>query len=111
MHAVLRRTRGDTGNALRFADVELDEDTYEVSRAGERIELTPTEFSLLRFLLQNPRRVLSKRRSSTTCGSTTSAATRTSSRRTCRYLRRKLDRHGPPLIHTVRLVGYVLREV
>ena len=61
VHAVLRRTRGDGGKVLRFADVELDEDTYEVRRAGARIELTPTEFSLLRFLLQNPRRVLSKR--------------------------------------------------
>ena len=61
VHAVLRRTQGDAGTVLRFADVELDEDTYEVRRAGERVELTPTEFSLLRFLLQNPRRVLSKR--------------------------------------------------
>ncbi len=110
VHAVLRRTRGDTGNVLRFADVELDEDTYEVSRAGERIELTPTEFSLLRFLLQNPRRVLSKRQILDHVWQYDFGGDANIVETYVSYVRRKLDRHGPPLIHTVRLVGYVLRE-
>jgi two-component system OmpR family response regulator len=111
VHAVLRRTRGDTGNVLRFADVELDEDSYEVSRAGERIELTPTEFSLLRFLLQNPRRVLSKRQILDHVWQYDFGGDANIVETYVSYLRRKLDRHGPPLIHTVRLVGYVLREI
>jgi two-component system OmpR family response regulator len=110
VHAVLRRTRGDTGKVLRFADVELDEDTYEVSRSGERIELTPTEFSLLRFLLSNPRRVLSKRQILDHVWQYDFGGDANIVETYVSYLRRKLDRHGPPLIHTVRLVGYVLRE-
>lgn len=110
VHAVLRRTRGDEGRVLRFADVELDEDTYEVHRAGERIELTPTEFSLLRFLLQNPRRVLSKRQILDHVWQYDFGGDANIVETYVSYLRRKLDRHGPPLIHTVRLVGYVLRE-
>ncbi len=111
VHAVLRRTQGDAGKVLRFADVELDEDTYEVRRAGERVELTPTEFSLLRFLLQNPRRVLSKRQILDHVWQYDFGGDANIVETYVSYLRRKLDRHGPPLIHTVRLVGYVLREV
>jgi two-component system OmpR family response regulator len=110
VQAVLRRTQGDTGQLLRFADVELDEDTYEVRRAGERIELTPTEFSLLRFLLANPRRVLSKRQILDHVWQYDFGGDANIVETYVSYLRRKLDRHGPPLIHTVRLVGYVLRE-
>ena len=61
VQTVLRRTQGDDGHVLRFADVELDDDTRQVRRGDEPLDLTPTEFRLLRFLLQNPRRVLSKR--------------------------------------------------
>ena len=61
VQTVLRRTQGDDGHVLRFADVELDDDTRQVRRGEEPLDLTPTEFRLLRFLLQNPRRVLSKR--------------------------------------------------
>ncbi|MDX6376094.1 MAG: two-component system, OmpR family, response regulator [Gaiellaceae bacterium] len=111
VHAVLRRTQGDTGNVLRFADVELDEDTYEVRRADKRIELTPTEFSLLRFLIQNPRRVLSKRQILDHVWQYDFGGDANIVETYVSYLRRKLDPHGPPLIHTVRLVGYVLREV
>ena len=111
VHAVLRRTRGDGSHVLRFADVELDEDTYEVRRAGERVDLTPTEFSLLRFLLQNPRRVLSKRQILDHVWQYDFGGDANIVETYVSYLRRKLDRHGPPLIHTVRLVGYVLREV
>jgi two-component system, OmpR family, response regulator len=110
VHAVLRRTQGDAGKVLRFADVELDEDTYEVRRAGERIDLTPTEFSLLRFLLSNPRRVLSKRQILDHVWQYDFGGDANIVETYVSYLRRKLDRHGPPLIHTVRLVGYVLRD-
>ncbi len=61
-HAILRRAGADPDqdNRLRFADIEMDEDSHEVWRGGQAIQLTATEFSLLRFFLLNPRRVLSK---------------------------------------------------
>ena len=65
IRAVLRRVNGSPtteGPTLRFEDVEMDEDTHEVHRGAQQIDLTPTEYSLLRFLLENPRRVLSKDR-------------------------------------------------
>ena len=107
VHAILRRTAGDLpGDVLRYGDLMLDESRHEVFR-GETLQLTATEFALLRFFLLNPRRVLSKDRSSRTYGGTTSAGTRTSSRRVS-YLRRKLDAAGPPMIKTVRQAGYML---
>ncbi|MDQ6909889.1 MAG: response regulator transcription factor [Actinomycetota bacterium] len=111
--AILRRTQGDdTGGdgRLRFADVEMDEDTHEVWRAGKPVRLTATEFSLLRFFLLNPRRVLSKSQIIDHVwhydfgGDANVVETYVS------YLRKKLDRAGPPLIQTIRLVGYTLRE-
>jgi two-component system OmpR family response regulator len=115
VRAVLRRTSGDAGNVdgegvLSFADVTLDQDTREVWRAGTPIKLTATEFNLLRFFLLNPRRVLSKNQILDHVwhydfgGDTNVVETYVS------YLRRKLDKLGPPLLHTVRLVGYSLRE-
>ena len=95
VRAVLRRTStagetevADTGR-MTFADLELDEDVHEVRRAGEVIDLSPTEFALLRYLMSNSGRVLSRRRSSTTCGSTTSTATPASSSRTSRTCARR----------------------
>jgi len=110
--AILRRTQGETeeDGRMRFADLELDEDTREVWRAGSPIQLTATEFNLLRFFLLNPRRVLSKMQILDHVwhydfgGDPNVVETYVS------YLRNKLDRLGPPLIHTVRLVGYALRE-
>jgi two-component system OmpR family response regulator len=111
-HAILRRTgataAGDT--RLRFADVEMDEETHEVWRAGRVVQLTATEFSLLRYFLLNPRRVLSKAQILDHVwhydfgGEANIVETYVS------YLRKKLDASGPPLIHTIRLVGYALRE-
>ena len=111
--AILRRTQSaeedDTGR-LQFADVELDEDTHEVWRAGTPIHLTATEFNLLRFFLLNPRRVLSKSQILDNVwhydfeGDASVVETYVS------YLRKKLERLGPPLIQTIRLVGYALRE-
>jgi two-component system OmpR family response regulator len=111
--AILRRTQGELSEAdgrLRFADVEMDEDTHEVWRAGKLVRLTATEFNLLRFFLLNPRRVLSKAQIVDHVwhydfgGDPNVVETYVS------YLRKKLDKHGPPLIQTIRLVGYALRE-
>ncbi len=111
--AILRRTSGDGDTAdqrLRFADLELDDDTHEVWRAGTPIQLTATEFNLLRFFLLNPRRVLSKAQIVDHVwhydfdGDTNVVETYVS------YLRKKIDKLGPPLIQTIRLVGYALRE-
>jgi two-component system OmpR family response regulator len=113
VRAILRRTGHDAEtnrSRLEFADVVLDEDTHEVFRAGSPIHLSATEFQLLRFFLQNPRRVLSKAQIVDHVwhydfgGDPSIVETYVS------YLRKKLDRLGPPLIQTVRLVGYRLRE-
>ena len=111
-HAILRRTGGEPerDNRLRLADIEMDEDSHEVWRAGQAIQLTATEFSLLRFFLLNPRRVLSKAQILDHVwhydfgGDANIVETYVS------YLRKKLDALGPPVIHTIRLVGYALRE-
>jgi two-component system OmpR family response regulator len=110
VRAVLRRTRGDDESVMRFADLVLDEETREVWRGDHAVELTRTEFELLRFFMLNPRRVLSKRQILDNVwhydfgGDPNVVETYVS------YLRKKLDRHGPPLIQTIRLVGYALRE-
>ena len=110
MRAVLRRTRpAPEDGPLRFADLVLDEDTHEVWRQNRSIRLTATEFNLLRYLMLNARRVLSKAQildhvwSYDFDGDPNIVETYIS------YLRRKVDRVEPPLIHTVRGVGYVLR--
>ncbi len=112
VRAVLRRTRGDEvgGSArLSFADLEMDEDTREVWRGSTRIDLTATEFKLLRYLLVNARRVLSKAQILDHVweydfdGDANVVETYIS------YLRKKIDRFEPRLIHTVRGVGYTLR--
>jgi two-component system OmpR family response regulator len=110
--AILRRTQqeDDGDGRLSFADLVMDEDTHEVWRGGTPVRLTATEFSLLRFFLLNPRRVLSKSQIVDHVwhydfgGDPNVVETYVS------YLRKKLDRLGPPLIHTIRLVGYALRE-
>lgn len=113
VRAILRRTGRDTQPdraRLQFADVVLDEDTHEVFRHGVPVHLSATEFQLLRFFLQNPRRVLSKAQIVDHVwhydfgGDPSIVETYVS------YLRKKLDRLGPPLLQTVRLVGYRLRE-
>jgi two-component system, OmpR family, response regulator len=95
---------------LRFADIEMDEMAHEVRRSGNAIELTATEFRLLQYFLLNPRCVLSKTKILDHVwdygfeGGDNVVETYVS------YLRKKLERYGPPVIHTVRLVGYALRE-
>ena len=107
--AILRRTIGALpGDVLRFDDLVLDEARHEVHRGGAAIELTATEFSLLRYFMLNPRRVLSKAQILQNVwrydfgGNSNVVETYVS------YLRKKLDAHGTPLIKTVRQAGYML---
>jgi two-component system, OmpR family, response regulator len=109
IQAILRRTAGDLpGDVLRFADLVLDERRHEVFRADTKVELTATEFSLLRYFMLNPRLVLSKPQILQNVwrydfgGNSNVVETYVS------YLRRKLDAAGPSLIKTVRQAGYML---
>jgi len=94
---------------LRFADLELDEDTREVRRGPYAIELTATEYRLLRYLLLNPRRVLTRAQLLDHVWSYDFGGDARVLETYISYLRKKLDVHGPPLVHTVRGVGYALR--
>jgi two-component system OmpR family response regulator len=110
IHAVLRRTHQQAESpSLTFEDLELDEDSFEVHRAGQRVELTPTEFKLLRFLMRNPRRVLSKAQILDHVWEYDFGGDGNIVETYISYLRRKVDAGHPPLIHTVRGVGYTLR--
>ena len=109
IQAILRRTAGNLpGDVLRFGDLALDEARHEVFRGETLVELTATEFSLLRYLMLNPRRVLSKSQILQNVwrydfgGNSNVVETYVS------YLRKKLDAAGPPLIKTVRQAGYML---
>lgn len=107
--ALRRDGRANDGERLRFADLEMDMDTMEVSRGDRLIDLTPTEFKLLRYLMLNARHVLSKEQiidhvwNYDFDGDARIVETYVS------YLRRKVDTVGAPLIHTVRGFGYSLR--
>ena len=107
--AVVRRTRRDDAGILRFADVVLDDATHEVRRAGRPVSLTPREFTLLRFFMRNPERVLSREQLLAHVWGDADERGAGAVETYVGYLRRKLDRLGPPLIQTVRLVGYALR--
>jgi two-component system, OmpR family, response regulator len=109
VQAILRRTASDLpGDVLRYRDLTLDEARHEVMRGEMLIELTATEFNLLRFFMLNPRRVLSKGQILQNVwrydfgGNANVVETYVS------YLRRKLHAAGPPLIRTVRQAGYML---
>ena len=109
--AVLRRSSG-TGpgeQKLSYADLELDEETRDVWRAGHLIELTPTEYKLLHYLLSNSRRVLTRDQILEHVWDYTFAGNASVLETYISYLRHKVDEYDPPLIHTVRGVGYSLR--
>jgi two-component system, OmpR family, response regulator len=108
---LVRRTRtlDESSGALRFADLELDEDTFEVSRAGRPIDLTVTEFRLLRYLMINPRRVLTRAQLLDHVWSYDFGGDARVLETYISYLRKKVDADAQPLLHTVRGVGYVLR--
>ncbi len=112
VRAVLRRTNGGPGagsSRLTFADLELDEDTREVWRGDEPIELTATEFKLLRYLMLNARRVLSKAQILDHVWQYDFGGDANVVETYISYLRKKVDKVEPRLIHTVRGVGYTLR--
>jgi two-component system OmpR family response regulator len=100
---------GQTSSRLTFADLELDEETREVSRAGHPIELTATEYRLLHYFMLNPRRVLTRAQLLEHVWSYDFAGDARVLETYVSYLRKKLDAYGPPLLHTVRGVGYALR--
>ena len=111
LRALLRRVERAPAAALRLADLELDPETREVRRGGRRIELSRTEFALLELFLDTRARCSRARPSSSACGATTSAPTSNALGVYVGYLRRKTEAGGEPrLLHTVRGVGYVLRE-
>jgi len=111
LRVILRRagTIAATPEPLRFADLQLDEDLREVTRDGVPIELTVTEYRLLRYLMLNPRRVMTRAQLLDHVWSYDFGGDARVLETYISYLRRKLDAHGPPLVHTVRGVGYVLR--
>jgi two-component system response regulator MprA len=111
VRALLRRTGDGAGETLRFADLELDPGTREVTRGDERIELTRTEFSLLELFLLNPRQVLTRSLIFERVWGYDFGFASNSLDVYIGYLRRKTEAGGKPrLIHTVRGVGYALRE-
>jgi two-component system OmpR family response regulator len=110
VRSVLRRTRPASDRApLRFADIELDDDAHEVRRAGVLVDLTQTEYSLLRLFLENPRHVLSRPQILDRVWRYDFEGNGNVVDLYVGYLRRKFDPLGPPLLRTVRGVGYVLR--
>lgn len=113
IRAILRRGRGEMALAddgiLRYADLELDEDAHEVRRGGRLVDLSPTEFNLLRYLLTNAGRVVSKAQILDRVWSYDFGGDGRIVESYVYYLRRKIDKWDPPLIHTVRGVGYALR--
>ena len=112
VRAVLRRYGRDgldEGTVLRFADLVLDVDAHEVWRGGDPVELTATEFNLLRYLMENARRVVSKAEILDHVWDYDFAGDPNIVETYISYLRKKLDDRSPHLIHTVRRVGYGLR--
>ncbi|GAA4223152.1 two-component system OmpR family response regulator [Streptosporangium album] len=112
LRGLLRRAgmaRTSEGDRLVVGDLVMDEDAREVTRGGELVELTLTEFELLRFLMRNPRRVLSKAQILDRVWSYDFGGQAHVVELYISYLRKKIDAGRPPLIHTVRGVGYVLR--
>ncbi|MER7505202.1 response regulator transcription factor [Nonomuraea pusilla] len=101
--------RQGAGNRLVVGDLSMDEEAREVTRAGELIDLTPTEFELLRLLMHHPRKVLSKAQILDHVWSYDFGGQAHVVELYISYLRKKIDSGRAPLIHTVRGVGYVLK--
>ena len=113
IRALLRRSVGrqppSTNQVLRFEDLEMDIDRHQVQRNGHQIDLTPTEYNLLRLFMENPNRVLSKQVIVQRVWDHAYDGDPSIVESYMSYLRRKVDAHGPGLLHTVRGVGYVLK--
>ena len=99
----------DNGPEIRVGDLVLNEESYEVRRGDVSIDLTATEFELLRFLMRNPRRVLSREQILDRVWSYDFGGKSSVVELYISYLRKKIDVLGDPMIHTVRSVGYVLK--
>jgi two-component system OmpR family response regulator len=112
IRAILRRTHAsDDGSArLAYSDLEMDDDMHQVWRAGRSIELTATEYKLLRYLLANAPRVLSKSQILDHVWNYDFGGEGNVVETYVSYLRKKVDSEGSPLIHTIRGVGYCLRQ-
>ncbi len=112
LRALLRRsgaTSTRSGSTLVVGDLTLDEDSHEVTRGGVDIQLTATEFELLRYLMRNPRRVLSKAQILDRVWNYDFGGQANVVELYISYLRKKIDVDRPPMIHTMRGAGYVLR--
>jgi len=115
IQAVLRRANDPAGGAssmsarLTFADIELDDDTHEVFKAGQEVPLSPTEFKLLRYFMTNPGRVLSKAQILDHVWQYDFGGDAGVVESYVSYLRKKIDTTEPRLLHTLRGVGYSLR--
>lgn len=113
LRAVIRRSGGastDTSESiLHVGDLSLNEDSHEVTRGGREIELTATEFELLRYLMRNERRVLSKSQILDRVWSYDFGGKSSVVELYISYLRKKIDAGDTPLIHTVRGVGYMIK--
>ena len=114
IQAVLRRVADPAGAAaaslrLTFADIELDEDTHEVFKAGQEVQLSPTEFKLLRYFMTNPGRVLSKAQILDHVWQYDFGGDAGVVESYVSYLRKKIDTSEPRLLQTLRGVGYSLR--
>jgi two-component system OmpR family response regulator len=111
IRTILRRSGAASPESARltFEDLELDEDAMEVRRAGEQVDLTATEYRLLRYLMANPRRVMTRAQLLDHVWDYDFGGDGRVLETYISYLRKKLDAHGPSLIHTVRGVGYALR--
>ena len=113
LRAILRRVQpahvAEPESRLSYHDLELDEDSYEVRRGGRVVGLSPTEFKLLRYLLINAEKVVSKGQILDRVWNYEFGGDSRIVESYISYLRRKVDSTEPPLIHTIRGIGYVLR--
>ena len=112
LRGLMRRSgaqRAVASSVLAVGDLELDEDSHEVSRAGAQISLTATEFELLRFLMRNPKRVLSKAQILDRVWNYDFGGQANVVELYISYLRKKVDAGRAPMIHTMRGAGYVLK--
>ncbi len=112
LRGLLRRSgaaQSRNDSLLVVGDLSLDEDSHEVTRAGEEIHLTATEFELLRYLMRNPRRVLSKAQILDRVWNYDFGGQANVVELYISYLRKKIDANRTPMIHTMRGAGYVLR--
>ena len=114
LRGLVRRSTLTTAAAsdpvIEIGDLTLNEDSHEVSRGGELIELTATEFELLRFLMRNPRRVLSKSQILDRVWSYDFGGRSSVVEIYISYLRKKIDAGREPMIHTVRGAGYLIKQ-